>query len=208
MPDKYGCFAELLAGETDDAFGIRTENRQSRIAIVAPHGGGIEPGTSEVVLAVAGIDLSYYLFEGRKAQGNQDLHITSTHFDEPTCLRLLESTITVLTIHGESSNDPVVYAGGLDYRLLETLTSALTTSGYSVRRHASPHLQGNSVRNICNAGLGGAGVQLELSRGLRASFFADLSSVGRKVQTDRLSRFVTCIRDAVLGDPGGIPGLG
>jgi poly-gamma-glutamate hydrolase-like protein len=61
-------------------------------ALVAPHGGGIEPGTSELADAIAASDLSFYTFEGLKPSGNTDLHITSTRFDEPMCLTLLASS--------------------------------------------------------------------------------------------------------------------
>ena len=50
MVDKYRYFAELLAGEAAGAFSVVSDDRGSRIAIVAPHGGGIEPGTSEVAI--------------------------------------------------------------------------------------------------------------------------------------------------------------
>jgi phage replication-related protein YjqB (UPF0714/DUF867 family) len=53
------------------------------VAVIAPHGGGIEPGTSELATAIAGDDFSLYLFEGLKSAGNGELHITSTNFDEP-----------------------------------------------------------------------------------------------------------------------------
>jgi phage replication-related protein YjqB (UPF0714/DUF867 family) len=74
---------------------------------VAPHGGGIEPGTSELADAIAGSDLSFYTFEGLKSSGNTDLHITSTRFDEPMCLTLLASSSVVVTLHGEHSTKTV-----------------------------------------------------------------------------------------------------
>jgi phage replication-related protein YjqB (UPF0714/DUF867 family) len=45
------------------------------LAILAPHGGGIEPGTSELAEAVAGEGLSFYAFEGLKRSGNAVLHV-------------------------------------------------------------------------------------------------------------------------------------
>jgi phage replication-related protein YjqB (UPF0714/DUF867 family) len=60
---------------------------ESRIAIIAPHGGGIEPGSSTIARAIAGEDINMYLFEGIKvAKGNAIVHIASHHFDEPRCL--------------------------------------------------------------------------------------------------------------------------
>jgi Poly-gamma-glutamate hydrolase len=88
---------------------ITTLVRRARpkFALVAPHGGGIEPGTSELADAIAGSDLSFYTFEGLKSSGNTDLHITSTRFDEPMCLTLLASSSVVVTLHGEHSTKTV-----------------------------------------------------------------------------------------------------
>lgn len=43
----------------------------------APHGGGIEPGTSEIADAIGGERGSFYTFGGLKSSGTADLHITS-----------------------------------------------------------------------------------------------------------------------------------
>ena len=56
---------------------------RSDVAVVAIHGGKIEPGTSELARAVARDDHPFYLFEGLKPQGNRDLHISSGRFDDP-----------------------------------------------------------------------------------------------------------------------------
>src|SRR5689334_7740848 len=63
----------------------------SRCLLAAPHGGGIEPGTSEILRAVADLGgWAWYEFAGFLRKGNKDaLHIASTEFDEPTLLSLL-----------------------------------------------------------------------------------------------------------------------
>ncbi len=62
----------------------------SPVAIIAPHGGGIERGTSEIARGIAGEDFNLYVFEGLKSSGNYAaLHLTSRHFDEPACLELI-----------------------------------------------------------------------------------------------------------------------
>ena len=38
--------------------------KEANIVIIAPHGGGIEPGTSELAIAIAGEELSFAVFEG------------------------------------------------------------------------------------------------------------------------------------------------
>src|SRR5512147_3147748 len=114
MRDTYRNFAALSATEPADAFSISTCDRASRVVVAAPHGGGIEPGTSEIAVAIAGRDLSYYLFEGHKREGNAALHITSSNFDEPRGLALLRRACCALTVHGEASETEMVYLGGLN----------------------------------------------------------------------------------------------
>src|SRR4051812_27648221 len=106
MADKYGNFGELAAHERSGIdYRVLLRRARTTFDIVAPHGGGVEPGTSELADAVAAETFSFYAFEGLKASGNADLHITSTHFDEPLCLALIRDCCTIVTLHGEDSDD-------------------------------------------------------------------------------------------------------
>jgi len=102
--------------------------------VVAPHGGGIEPGTSEIADGIADEELSLDAFEGLKSNGNKDLHITSTRFDEPTCLILIGRSDVVVTIHGENSeaDGEGVFLGGLDDDLGPRVRTALDARGFDV----------------------------------------------------------------------------
>ena len=203
MADKYPNFAALaLAEGKSGAFSIAVHDAGTSIVIAAPHGGGIERGTSEIATAIAAGDLSYYLFEGHKSDGNAELHITSSTFDEPECLKLLQAATSVLTVHGECSNHEVVYLGGRDKTAQVRIRDSLEEQGFAVGVHASSELQGIHPRNICNVGTSGAGVQLELSLGLRRSFFASLKRKGRQKPTPRLAQFAAAIRSALL--PSGL----
>lgn len=197
MVDKYRSFSELVSAEPVTAYSIKVRNRQSQVLVVAPHGGSIEPGTSEIALSIAADDWSYYLFEGIKATNNANLHITSTHFDDPACLNLLATTQVVITVHGESNNDEVVFVGGRHSSLASTIQDSLSASGFFVRQHQSPELQGMHPENICNRGIANAGVQLELSRGLRATLFKSLSREGRKHPTPRFHILIATLRHAL-----------
>ena len=76
----YGCYADLAVAQVEGAdFSVCVQRRpESPIAILAPHGGGIEAGTSEIARAVAGSEFNLYLFEGIRPAGNYDaLHLTS-----------------------------------------------------------------------------------------------------------------------------------
>lgn len=145
---------------------------------------------------MAGEDLSYYLFEGRKIRGNGTLHITSTRFDEPQGLALLQAARTVITIHGKDDAEEPVFLGGRDVRAIELMTNALREQGFVVHDPEST-IEGRSPQNICNAGQCRTGLQVELSKGLRLTFFQDLSAAGRKRETPRLATFAKVAREAL-----------
>lgn len=200
MADKYESFAELAREENaGKAFLVRFRERRDTVVVIAPHGGGIEPGTSEIAEAIAGDDFSSYTFEGMKQSGNSDLHITSTRFDEPECLALVAASPMVLSIHGEESAKEIVFLGGKDAAIRERLRVSLTAKGFDVQVHPNLELQGSDPSNICNRGRSG-GVQLELSNGLRATFFQSLGRQGRQTKTERFHLFIAAVREALLPD--------
>jgi phage replication-related protein YjqB (UPF0714/DUF867 family) len=198
MADLYKSFHELCSSRRQDQdFRIRARDLNSATVIVAPHGGGIEPGTSEIAEAIAGNDMSFYSFEGTKDTDNRKLHITSTRFDEPACLAMVGAAERVITIHGESCRDEIVFLGGRDAHGVHLLRGVLENYGFVVRRHQSPELQGLDSFNICNRGRQGMGIQFELSQGLRRSLFRSLLPAGRKLPTERLSGFVGAVREGI-----------
>ena len=204
MPDKYPNFDVLSRSEISGTdYQISVRRAKDAFAVVAPHGGGIEPGTSEIADAIAAGEFSFYAFEGLKSSGNTDLHITSTRFDEPMCLTLIRQSGIVLTIHGENSdvNGEPVFMGGQDAELRQLVTEALTASGFEVRQHEDPRLQGLEPCNVCNRGTSGKGVQLELSRSLREQMFLSLSREGRKHPTPKFHAFVDAIRSVLTSAP-------
>src|SRR5215470_12200644 len=92
------------------------DSRIERCLLIAPHGGGIEPGTSEIMREVAAVGgWAWYEFAGFLQRGNREaLHITSTGFNEPTLIRLLSRTNLVIAFHGAAPDDDrIVYVGGL-----------------------------------------------------------------------------------------------
>ncbi|MEV6693365.1 poly-gamma-glutamate hydrolase family protein [Micromonospora sp. NPDC051196] len=177
MADLYANFAELSAAEVEGVDYSRTSVRPAGAtwASIAIHGGGIEAGSGEVARAVAGDDgrMAYYEFAGLKPADNFDtLHITSTNFDEPQALSLVSGADRILSWHGYAGTTGVAETaiGGLDGRLRDLVAAALTAAGYAVVS-APSEIAGTNVQNICNRGRSGAGVQLEMSRALRESFF-------------------------------------
>ncbi|MDY0057674.1 MAG: poly-gamma-glutamate hydrolase family protein [Methyloversatilis sp.] len=146
---------------------VTVERRGSGVAIVAPHGGRIERGTSEVARAIAGDDFDLYLFEGALPALNfETLHITSTRFDEPRALALIADCDAVLAVHGVADTGERALLGGRDRALACAIADRLYARG--VLAQTSGHrYAGLDPRNLCNRGRQGRGVQIELSDRLR-----------------------------------------
>lgn len=195
---SYKNFAELLEFEHEGvSYRRKITDRQSAFVIIAPHGGGIEPGTSEVAEAIAGAEFSYYTFDGLKQEGNIILHITSTLFDEPKCLQLVNDSEAVVAIHGCAGGEKASYVGGLYAELKTYIVTGLTQAGFDARL-AEVNYVGTQSQNICNRGQSGRGVQIEISEGLRRTMFAGLDRQGRKHPTDVFRNFVSAIHEALI----------
>lgn len=131
----------------------------------------------------------------RDCPGNGLLHITSTYFDEPRCLALIRNSQRVVAIHGEKGEQEIVCLGGRDKTLSNRIQDELTRSGFSVKRYA--RFKGLEFKNICNRNKSRAGLQIELYRGCRRSFFRSLSPKGRRNPTKRFYEFVNTVRAAL-----------
>ena len=201
MPEPYRNFSELQRACSEDVdYRIRMQARGSRILIFSPHAGGIEIGTSELAQAIAGEQLSLYLFEGIRSTGNDSLHITSTRFDEPECLRMLAQSQTALALHGCRGRQALIYVGGRDIALGDRLMAALAASGFTAQR-GEAHLAGRYAKNICNRTRSGKGCQLELSTALRRALFVDYSTRrGREQKTALFEKLVAVIRGVILDE--------
>jgi len=168
---NFRSFADLAAVyKLDEDYRIVCIPRDgASTCVVAPHGGGIEAHTSEVARAIAGQNLSLYLFEGIRNTGNfATLHLTSHYFDESSCVQMVSGCDDVVTVHGCQMDGEIVLIGGLDDKLKGELRDAIAEAGFRCQtdRHAFP---ATNPANICNRGRRRAGVQLELSLDLRRS---------------------------------------
>jgi phage replication-related protein YjqB (UPF0714/DUF867 family) len=166
--DRYAAYIELARHQIEgEDYRVTVLRRGSGIAVIAPHGGRIERGTSEVARAIAGEDLDLYLFEGCLPSLNfETLHLTSRHFDEPRALALIAGCHTVLAVHGVADIGERALLGGRDSALACMIADRLFVRG--VRAQVSGHrYPGRDAANVCNRGASGRGVQLELSDRLR-----------------------------------------
>jgi phage replication-related protein YjqB (UPF0714/DUF867 family) len=194
MNDLYRNFADLTLTEQEGKdFRRLAISRPSEVVILAPHGGGIEAGTSEIAKALADETFSLYCFEGLKQRGNQRLHITSARFDEPLCLELLQDARRVLAIHGCAGKAQRIHVGGLDQELSKAILAGLVHIGFPAQADGSHH-GGSRPENICNRGCTGAGVQLEISAGQRRVLFSGLERYERENPTAEFWEFVRTLR--------------
>jgi phage replication-related protein YjqB (UPF0714/DUF867 family) len=198
----YRNFQQLIIGEREGKdFSIHARVGSSGVAVIAPHGGGIEPGTMELAEAIAGSAHSLYCFEGTKRAGNSGLHIASGYFDEPTGVTMVRSSRTVLAVHGCKGHEEAVYVGGLDTELREKIRLSLIQAGFNAGLSPRSELEGKSTKNICNRCQSGKGVQLEISRELRKRMFRGLTRKGRENRTPVFHMFASVLQDVLSHSP-------
>lgn len=189
-PDQYSNFEQLFAGETEgEDYKILSIQRDSEIVILAPHGGLIEPGTSEIASSIAGDDCSLYLFEGLRKRPHGDLHITSHKYNEPQAVSMVGESRIVVAIHGRSDKGDAetVWIGGLDAAIGKKVEEELNRCGFPAKIQTEK-LGATHPNNICNLGRASAGIQLEVPRSLRDQLQA---------KPEMLKKFSQAIRQAL-----------
>lgn len=199
--DLYRNFAQLKKHEIEAwDFQIRVREGSSGTVILAPHGGRIERGTSQIADAIAGKEHTFYAFEGLKPdiKSNRSLHITSNHFDEPTALAIVRRADRVITIHGAKGMESAIYFGGLDLELRARLRESFRAAGIWAMDDPSPTRQGKGPSNICNRGRSGRGLQVELTFGLRKGLFDPCPSKIQWKQNARFDQLIECFQAILM----------
>lgn len=193
---SYPSFAALQANELVGVdYRVRVRHGFSGIAIMAIHGGGIEPGTTEVADALAGQWHTFYSFSGLKPSGNAGLHISSRKFDEPTGRFIAQHSRMVVTIHGCRDESLATYVGGRHIAMKKAIRTALVSSGFTATD--ARRFPGINPKNICNRGRSGMGVQLEISFALRKLLFEDISRLHRKRGRPCFSAYVRAVQRGI-----------
>jgi phage replication-related protein YjqB (UPF0714/DUF867 family)/membrane-associated phospholipid phosphatase len=185
--DKYPCFAELAKHEREGTdYVVKALDRKSKVLVLAIHGANIEPGSDDVADAIAETDWSKYTFRALKTENAWDLHITSTHFDDPRALALAAKSRVCVSVHGyrENAKESVCLGGGNAWAM-RRVQSALRHSFPTIELNVEcKSLGGTDPKNIVNR-CREKGVQLELSRKLRDRLLADpaaLAAFGKSVR--------------------------
>ncbi|MDW8546605.1 poly-gamma-glutamate hydrolase family protein [Staphylococcus pseudoxylosus] len=145
MADKYNSMSELEAETIENKdWEVVTRDLDSQVIITAIHGGGIEPGTTEIAdLTAQKGEYDYFSFKGTKSKGNEDLHVTSRNYDQSVLMEMIKNKTYAVAIHGCEGDENII--------------------------------------NCCKTG---AGVQLELTPGLRKMCF-DNQKYNKKSREDQ-----------------------
>jgi phage replication-related protein YjqB (UPF0714/DUF867 family) len=182
--DQYRTFEELAVRERESVdYQIRVHARHSVIAILAPHGGKIEPGTSELAEYLAGEDFSFYAFEGIRSGNNGRLSLPLDRFEEPECARLLSRCGLAVVIQAMLGKNREVKLAGAHATLREQLGGVLKAAGFEVLDDECP----TNPFELCNRP--GPGVRIGVSRKLRDRFVS---------YPRDMDKFVACIRAVLL----------
>ncbi|AXG77256.1 poly-gamma-glutamate hydrolase family protein [Streptomyces paludis] len=221
-----------LAGREGTDFGRRYKRHEQsdnsistaypfpRTTVMAPHGGGIETGTSELCLAVAGYHPAtferspaggpvhdYWMFEGLRSSNNGELHVTSVNCDDRVALSMAGGSLNVLSLHGctaaqagvAGTRPEAVVVGGLHTAFKDYLRAAFGSAGFrTVDGSTVPALAGVQPLNIANRTVLGKGGQLEITTELRQAMFGVNTRAGRPGSTTEVfDRFVAAARTAI-----------
>lgn len=191
-----------------------------RTVILAPHGGGIETGTSELCLAIAGYHPAglvprpaegpvhdYWMFEGLRSSDNGILHVTSSNCDDLVSRSLAGGALNAIGLHGckpEQAGLPAdtqaALVGGRNTSFKSHLLNRLAAAGIrAIDAAPYPELNGDHQSNIANRTLLGAGVQLELTTPLRLAMFGINTRAERKNTTKPIFwSFTAATRQAII----------
>jgi len=232
MADKYDSMTELYADPANiegTTYGKRwrrqewiqivegqaTDNREGQKIVLAVHGGGIEEGTSEIALAVAGYHPATFaqatdcfglhdlwIFEGLLTDGNSKLHVTSTHYNDPIALKLVQISKRCLSLHGlgDAAANGKIQIGGLDTELRSIVLEELTGARIPAAISNDQDTNASSLENICNKTTTRAGVQLEMGKTYRESLFApgcDTRELRKNNTNANFCKLVTALRKAM-----------
>jgi len=172
--DKYPSFQALAAAEKEGIdFRITMADRKSPIAVLAIHGGSIEPGSDPLARAIAKDDWSLYVFESLKPGRDDSLHITSTRFDEPQAVALVGRSATCVSVHGSKGEQDGICLGGSNEKLRRAVHGSLERSALGIALEEPcvrlPGVHQKNIGNRCERG----GLQLEVTASLRDRLIAD-----------------------------------
>lgn len=203
MADKYESMTELMSKtKRGEDWDIEVIDTDSSVISMAVHGGGIEPGTTELARVTAEKGgYNFFSFVAKMSSGNTDLHVTSTNYDAPEIIEKIQDSNQSISIHGASGTEPYTYMGGENTALKNMIWDSLESRGFECRESPG-NLAGVEPMNIANRTKDGMGVQLELSTKQRKDFFENQNWAAANRNnpdkwTDDMKRYAEAIVEAV-----------
>lgn len=178
------------------------------LVYLAIHGGAIEPPTSQLATYCANTTGAFYTFEALSDLTAPSLALPAVSFDEPFCQVNVGNSARAISFRGvtdQRESEEVAYLSGLDDVLVALVGQELVEAGFVVD---TPPLrfEGSDPANIVNQTRLYAGVQIDLTRSLRRTFFAggDLSLTSVSNPANRLPAFAA-FGDAVKRAAAQVP---
>ncbi|MFT4077094.1 MAG: poly-gamma-glutamate hydrolase family protein [Asticcacaulis sp.] len=181
LSDTVVEYSRPLQGQADE---VTTCTRTACLSfvIVAQYGGLEEPGTDICAQKIAGDTLSVHTLASRhnRTAAGSDLTGRPVH-NRPEGIALVESCQTALTIRGRYTAQEMgsdISIDGLDKALASSVAHALCHAEFEVRILNLPS-RAKHADNLCNRGLRGRGIELDLSHDLRERLMADPGLMGQ-----------------------------
>lgn len=166
---KYSSYTELSREQRPNIdFKVTYRPGAKSFLITAPHGGNIEPGSTEIADAIASDKFGFYAFNGLK-RDSSDLYLPSTSFDEPELVRVTKNYGTTISVHIIEGSERLVYVGGRFRQLSSAISQVLAGKGYPVKPLPETSVAYNMSNFINKTAVGG--VQIEITTALASEMF-------------------------------------
>jgi phage replication-related protein YjqB (UPF0714/DUF867 family) len=197
----YRDFSELVLNTIKDKdYRFVILDRGADVTVAAIHGGSTEPLTSELATAIAGDDCNLYDFRGLDVQDAKLMRVLPARFNDMRLQNLMKRARLGVSILGIEGAEAVVHVGGRNQHLKRILMARLQEAGFEVRGPCGPGAAHDPSRfyNLPSEG----GVQLELTRALRASMLdaplRDRLWEDAASWNARLVAFIVAVRGALV----------
>ncbi|MBK9144681.1 MAG: poly-gamma-glutamate hydrolase family protein [Candidatus Melainabacteria bacterium] len=198
--DLYSLKADLKQGID---YVIYCRPGKSGVTVVAPHGGNIESGTSELARAIAGNEHNLFDFVFMNGSFRSRGHVTSTNFMDERLASLLSRSRICVSLHRMRDRHHRIYLGGRNRELKELASERLCAMGF-ITELEPPRLKGVDKRNFVNLA-SERGLQVEIPVPVAEALLPGVSEYARSASVYRLRRktspsfqaFVFAIRSAV-----------
>lgn len=202
--DTFKSLASLKQSLTEGHdYSISVVDRDSPVTVVSPHGGKIEPGTSELARALAKQGFNLFDFQALSNTAARMGHVTSTNFRDRRLTSLLNKSTVCVSFHRMRDRHQIIYLGGANRRLKEIAARALKEAGFRCTTDP-PRLKGLDPENFVNLAQD-KGLQVEIPVLVADSLIPDIDSRARlsspyelqKKRSLRFSDFVEAINSSL-----------